>query len=372
MKITDVRTTVCNAMWSPGRGRNFVFVHVSTDEGITGLGESFGWGIGPAVVEAAVKAYRPLLIGEDPFDLEKLWRRLYFESFFYTSPAAYSGIEIALWDIMGKKLGLPVWKLLGGKCRDRVKVYSHAGGAKPEDLARNASKLVSQGYTAVKFDPFEVDQLSHSSSISDILDAVEKVRAVREAVGRDVEVLIEGHGKFNAHTAIKVGKKLERFDPYFFEEPVPQENVDAMAKVAAHLDLPIATGERVYTRNGFRDYLEKEAADIIQPDLTNTGGISEAKKIAAMAEGYYVPLAPHNPNGPVSTMASVHLAVAIPNFVILEYVANDVPWVGEITAEPIEVKNGHIELPMKPGLGIELNEEEVVKHPATEWPFLAG
>jgi len=373
MKIVDVNAYIVDSELSHARSRCWVFVEITTDEGITGIGEACNWP-GDLTIEAGVRELKRTIIGQDPMNVEQLWATMYRR----TSPhglsgvitTSMSGIDQALWDIRGKVLGAPVWQLLGGKCRDKVMVYSHAGGATPEELAQNAAKVISEGYRAVKFDPFQVDPFTHSSSVTDIRTAIEKVKAVREAVGGDIEVLIEGHGKFNAHTAIKLGKKLEHYDPYFFEEPVPPENVDAMAKVAQHLDIPIATGERIYTKFGFRQLLEKEAVDILQPDIARTGGITELKKIAAMAEAYYVPLAPHNPNGPLANYANVHLLAAIPNCAMLEWVRNNPPWSDDVVKPTLMPSDGIVEVPSKPGLGAELNKEVIQEHLFNEKRYL--
>jgi len=367
MEITDVKTFLCEAR--PGSARYYTFVKVCTDEGLTGVGESFGWGIGPAVTEAVVKHFKRVLVGQDPFNIEYLWKAMYRECSFFTTPVPFSGIDIALWDVIGKKLRKPVCDLIGGRTRDRVRVYSHAGGRTPEELAKSALGLVEEGYRAVKFDPFGPRRSDHLIERSELRRAEEKVKAVRDAVGEDVDVCLEAHARFSLPVAVKIGRALEKYDLMFYEEPLPPENVDAMAKVAAHLDVPIATGERLFTRYQFRDYIEKKAADILQPDLINTGGISEVKKIAEMAEAAYIGVAPHNPNGPVCTMASVHLCAAISNLVILEYVAHDVPWREEI-ATPVEVENGDIRVPTDPGLGMEINEEEIAEHPVSELSFL--
>lgn len=367
MEITDVRTFLCNIR--QGSARYYSFVKVYTDEDLTGVGECFGWGIGPAVTEAVAKQLKRVLVGHNPFNIEYLWEAMYRECSFFTTPVPYSGIEIALWDIIGKKVRKPVCDLIGGRTRDRVRVYSHASGRTPAELAKSALGLVEEGYRAVKFDPFGSWRRDRLIERSELRKAEKKVKAVREAVGEDVDILLEGHRRFSLPMAVKIGRTLEKYDLMFFEEPVPAENVDTMAKLAAHLDVPIATGEHLFTRYQFREYIEKKAADILQPDLANTGGISEVKKIADMAETHYIGVAPHNPNGPVCTMASVHLCATISNFVILEYIAHDVPWREEI-ATPIHVEKDYIRVPTEPGLGIEINEEEIAKHPVPELSFL--
>jgi len=372
MKITDVNAYIVDSGLS-SRSRCWVFVEITTSEGTVGIGEACNWP-GDLTIEAGIRELKRILVGEDPMNVEKLWAKMYRG----TSPhglsgvitTSMSGIDQALWDIRGKILGAPVWQLLGGACRRKVRVYSHAYGATPEELAENALSVISEGFSAVKFDPFQTDPYTYSSSLTDVKLAIEKVKAVREAVGWNVEILIEAHGKFNAHTAIKVGKKLERYEPYFFEEPVPPENVDAMAKVSQHLDIPIATGEHLYTKFGFRSLLEKEAVDIIQPDIARAGGITELKKIAAMAEAYYVPLAPHNPNGPLANYANIHLLAAIPNCAILEWVRNNPAWTHEVVTPPLIPKDGFVEVPNRPGLGAEINKKIVMDHLFDEKRYL--
>lgn len=368
MKITDVKTFVVNALW-----RNWVFVKVYTDEGISGLGEATLEGKELTVV-AAIKELKGYVIGKDPFNVEDIWQKMSYGGFWRGGPVintAISGMEHALWDIIGKKLNVPVYKLLGGLCRDKIKVYVGSaftlGATTPEECAQNCLEIVEQGFATLKGDPFGVaDQVIERRLAK---DAIERVRTVRKAVGDEVDICIEAHGRFNTYTAIKMGKELEEFSPFFYEEPVPPENVDAMVKVARAVNIPIASGERLYTKYGFRELLEKQAVSIIQPDICHAGGILECKKISAMAEVYYIPVAPHNPNGPVATAVNVQLMACIPNASMLELVSHVVPWRKEVLTEPIEIKGGYIKVPSKPGLGIELNEEVVAKYPYKEPVF---
>jgi len=362
MKVTGVETFLVDDVV-----RNWVFVRVHTDQGVSGVGESTTeWS--EKAVEAAIGHLQRYLVGKNPFDIEAHFQRMYRDAYWRSGPvvnSAISGIEQALWDIIGKQLEVPVYKLLGGRCRDKIRVYANGwyeGLKTPEEFADAAADVVKKGYTALKWDPFGASDLVLERD--DAKAAVKCVEAVREAVGDDVELLIEGHGRLNINSAVQVAKDLEPFRPYFFEEPIPSENVDALAKVAAKTNIPIATGERLFTKFGFREVLEKQAADIIQPDPCHDGGILETKKIAAMAETYYVPVAPHNPNGPVATAASIQLATCIPNFVMLEGVWEwDVPWRSEVVTEPFTVHNGYVEVPNRPGLGVELDEEVISKHP---------
>jgi galactonate dehydratase len=344
-----------------------VFVEVCTDEGISGIGEALLYKSN-GVVEA-IHAMKGLLLGEDPFEIEKLWEKMYRQG---NPLPAISGVEIALWDIMGKSLDVPVYKLLGGRCWDRVKVYVdgffRGADYNPEEYIGKAREAVAQGYTALKMDvddPLKSSMgLNRSISLSDIQLTVDMVAAVREAVGSGVDLAIDAHGAFDVNTAIKLGKKLTPYDLLWFEDPVPQWNLAAVAKVAHEVDVPVCTGELLRTRYEFRELFERQAAEIIMPDIARTGGILEMKKIAAMADTYYIPIAPHNMVGPVATMASMHLCAAVPNFLVLEYQLGDVPWINDLISSPIPIKNGYLELPTESGLGIELNMEEVEKRKA--------
>jgi galactonate dehydratase len=361
MKITDVKTLITFADW-----RNFIFVKVFTDEGIVGVGEaSLEWN--ELAVAGAIRNLSPLVIGRDPSRIEDLWRSMYRDPYWRGGPVittALSGIEQALWDILGKRLGVPVYQLLGGKCRERLRAYANAwykGAVTPEDFAERAVKTVDKGYTALKWDPFGSSDLT--MDYEERRRAVTIVRAVREAVGEKIDLLIEVHGRLNPATAIEMARELEEFRPFWYEEPVPPDNLEALSKVAAATSIPIATGERLYTKFGFRELLSSQAADVIQPDLCHAGGILEVKKIAAMAESWYVPIAPHNPNGPVGTAATVHLGACTPNFLLLEYFCEDEDWLSEIVEEPIRFEKGEILIPERPGLGIELKEAGVARRP---------
>jgi len=361
MKITDIKTLITFADW-----RNFIFVKVFTDEGIVGVGEaSLEWS--ELAVAGAIRNLSPLVIGRDPSRIEELWQSMFRDPYWRGGPVittALSGIEQALWDIAGKRLGVPVYQLLGGKCRDRLRAYANAwykGAVAPEDFAERAARTVEKGYTALKWDPFGSADLTMDYEARK--RAIEIVRAVREAVGKKIDLLVEAHGRLNPATAIEMARQLEEFHPYWYEEPVPPDNLEALSKVAASTSIPIATGERLYTKYGFRELLSSQAADIIQPDLCHAGGILEVKKIAAMAEAWYVPVAPHNPNGPVGTAATVHLGACTPNFLILEYFCEDAEWLSEIVEEPIRLEKGEVIIPERPGLGIELKEAGIAKRP---------
>ena len=365
MKITRIET-----FFAHPDHRNLVFVKVHTDEGLHGIGEAYSVGPDDATA-AAIHHFADWLIGEDPGRIEHLWARMYQGIRFPGGSvinAAISGIEHALWDIAGKRLGVPVYQLLGGRCRDRIRVYQSATGATPEQLAENARELVERyRYTAIKINPHPPgsDAMPWNAAVR---GAVARMEAVRAAVGEDVDIAVDPHAKlFEPSRAIAMAEAISPYHPLFFEEPIRPENVDALAKVAAHTRVPIATGEMLYTRFQFREILVKQAADILQPDVCCAGGLLECKKIAAMAEAFYVTMAPHNPMGPVATAVNVHLAAAIPNFLILEYHPDDEPPRRDLVDEPMKLVDGYLDLPTRPGLGIELNEDAFPRYPFRTW-----
>lgn len=366
MEIRDVKTYLVHCTW-----RNFVLVRIYTNEGVTGIGEcTAAYGVGSLAVESAINELKPLLIGQDPFNIEHLCDLMYRRSFWGIAggaviTSAISGIEQALWDIKGKKLCVPVYELLGGRVRDRIRVYANAGDiadGKPEIYSKFASKVVEDGITAVKFYPFGMWEIaSHDQEI------INRIKAVRDAVGNDIDIMIDGGWRYSSsiHTAIRIGKKLERFDPIFYEEPILPYNIEALAKVGAKVNIPLAAGERIYTKYQFGRYLEKKAIEIAQPDVGLVGGILEMKKIAAVADTYCVPIAPHNCNGPVATAATLQIDACTTNFLIQEIFIYEPSWRYNLVDESPEkrIKNGLLEISKKPGIGVELNDEELAKHP---------
>ncbi len=377
MRITDLKV-----VRTRGVHGNWIFVKLYTDSGVTGIGESSIERHEQAVV-GALESFRDFLVGKDPFQIEYLWNTIYKETFWHGQLivlTALSGVEQALWDIKGKALGVPVYELLGGKLRDRVRAYVNAWAFRkvvteitpedtPESVARNAAEMVAKGFTAMKWDPFrEGGQVIPKAEEN---YAIASVKAVREAVGPDVDLLIECHGRFNMASAIRMAHKLEPFDPFFYEEPMPPDNIDAMAEVQRAIRLPIATGERLYTRWEFRSLFEKQAARIIQPDICHVGGILELKKIAAMAETYYVSVQPHNSNGPIGCLASLHLDACIPNFIFQEFFYPYLDYYNELLSDPIEYADGHVKIPDRPGLGADLNEEVARRYPPEEQGYRA-
>ncbi|MCL5026113.1 MAG: galactonate dehydratase [Chloroflexi bacterium] len=365
MKITDIQTFVVHIGW-----RNYLFVKVNTDEGISGIGEAYPVGPDKATVEA-IDYFEEWLRDKDPRDIEGLWQLMYNGSRFPGGSilnAAISGIEHALFDIAGKAYGIPLYQLLGGKCRNKIRVYQAPHGDTPEELAEDALRLIDRyGFTALKIGPHPPGQESMPWNAV-VRGAAARMEAVRKAVGDDIDIACDPHAKiFEPSRAIDMANALKPYRPLFVEELTRPETVDALIKVRAHTEVPLATGEMLYTKFEFKDLLVTGAADIVQPDICLCGGIQETKKIASMAEAFYVDLAPHNPLGPVATAVNVHLAATCPNFIILEYTADDVPGRKEFLKEPVKLKDGYLEIPDKPGLGVELNEEAFARYPSVYW-----
>ena len=365
MKITQIETFLVHP-----DDRNFLFVKVHTDEGIYGIGEAYSAGPDDATV-AVIRDFETWLVGRDPRDIEFLWQVMYNGTRFpggVLINSAISGIEHALWDLKGKVLGVHVFELLGGKCRDKIRVYQNPGGDSPAEMAERSVALIERyGYTALKIGPH--GRGSEALSWNQVVKgAAARLEAVRRAVGDDVDIGVDPHAKiFEPVRAMQMAKALEPYNPYFFEEPLRPENIDAMADLRHQLDVPLATGEMLYTKFEFRDLLVRGAADIIQPDICCAGGLMEQKKIAAMAEAFYVTVAPHNPMGPVATAVNVHFAASTPNFLILEYLPDDSGPRRDLIDEPIKLVDGFLELPTRPGLGIDLNTDAYEKYPFKRW-----
>ena len=363
MKIVDVKSYVLGTAW-----RNLSFVRVITDEGLEGVGEVRMVNHTDALSGYLAEAAPRYVIGHDPANIEDLVQRMYRNDYARAGEIAMSAIaviEIACWDIVGQALGKPVYQLLGGAVRDRIKAYANGWYTverTPNEFHQAAKRVIEKGYRALKLDPFgagfyELDRAEKSK-------AVALVEAVRDAVGPDSEILIEMHGRFNPATAVEIARELEPFKPSWIEEPVPPENLAALKKVAEKVSIPVATGERLHTRYDYRTLFELQAADIIQPDITQFGGLLETKKLAAWAEIYYVLVAPHNVGGPVSTAAALHFAASTPNFKIQEHF-NDFTesWVKTAAPGNPEVVDGYFALPQGPGLGVKLNLDIVREHP---------
>ena len=361
MKVTDIKTFAVDCFRT-----NWVFVKVYTDEGVTGIGEATLEYKEKALI-GAVEHIKEYLVGKNPLDIERHYHDIYRDAYWRGGAvlmSALSAVEMALWDILGKTLGVPVYQLLGGKVRDKVRIYVNgwfAGAKTPEQFAEKAKLAVSRGVTAMKWDPFGKSYMEISGK--DLDQALRCISAVREAVGPQVDLLIEGHGRFNVPTGIMIAKELEPFKPMWFEEPTPPDNLEALKAVRDKSPVPISAGERLYTLRAFKDLFEMRAADYIQPDISHAGGIMELKKIAAAADSYYIPFAPHNPSGPVANAAALQLAGCCMNFSILEIMYSDVTWRKEVSDEALICEDGFMYIPDKPGLGIEINEEACLEHP---------
>ena len=379
MKISDARVFVVGNPPPHFGGAYFVFVKLTSDSGIVGYGEVYSVPFHPRVVAKMVEdVCERCVIGANPFEIERLWRRIYGSG--YTARpgsslvGVLSGIEIACWDIVGKELGKPVYELLGGRVHDRLRSYSYlypeAGDATdvytdPDLTATRAAEYVEQGFTAVKFDPvggfsaFDPRQLSLEA-----LDRSEQfVKKLREAVGTRADLLFGTHGQMTAAGAIRLARRLEPYDPLWFEEPVPPENVDEMARVARQTTIPIASGERLATKYEFATLLKAQAASILQLALGRVGGILEAKKIAGMAEAHYAQIAPHLYCGPIEGAANVQISTCSPNFLILESIQRWGGFHAEILKTPMRWEDGYVIPPEAPGIGVELDEAVAEAHP---------
>ncbi len=364
MQITQLDILTAD-VGEPGAPRVYVFVRLLTDEGIVGYGEPSCVGMEQAVV-GAVRDLQHLVIGADPLAIERLLGDMTRTIIWRGGPvvsAAISGIEHALWDIKGKALGVPVWQLLGGRVRDRIECYAWIHGGEPDSYADGARKRLAEGFRTVKFTPFEGTGLGHDVAHGQRAEA--RIRAVREAVGDDIGIAIDAHGLLNPVNAVEMARCIAPYGILFYEEPILPESPRALADVRRRIDIPVATGERLFGRHAFRDLLVHEAVDVIQADVGNAGGILEVYKIAVMAEAFYVSLAPHNPWSPLSTAISLHLDAVAPNFLIQE-----IPTAGahagraRLLQQQIETpKDGFLDIPEGPGWGVDLDEEFIAAHP---------
>ena len=361
MKITDIKVYIMDAYRT-----NWTFIKVETDEGLYGWGEA-SLGTQEMALKGCVEDLKRLIIGRDPLQIEKMRFEVYRDIYWKGGPvlmSAISGVEMAMWDIVGKFFNTPVYNLFGGKMRDRVKMYANgwfSGSKTPENFALKAKETVALGVKALKWDPFGKAHMTLTKE--EMNEAVAIVGAVREAVGSEIELLIECHGRFNPYTAIEISRELAPFKPMFLEEPCPPDNVEAIAKVKHKSMVPIAAGERVYSIYGFDDLFTKDAVDIVQPDMFHTGGMMECKKIAGMAESKHIPISFHNPSGPISNAAILQLAAATPNFLIHEIMINDGSFRKSITNEEVIFEDGYIRINDKSGLGIDVNVEAVEARP---------
>jgi galactonate dehydratase len=374
LKVTNITVFLVH----PGRAKNLCFVKVDTDADIHGWGECYTQADRDQQIALHVDQLKRYLIGRNPMHI-KHFMQVAYDDFAGRRGAmdlysALSGIEQALWDIMGKRLGVPVYALLGGACRDRIRVYANGwydGAKTPETLAEKARQVVAKGFTALKFDPLPGPWRTYVNKDVE-RQAIRNVQAVREAVGPDVDVLVEMHRRLAPMHAVNIARALEPYHPFWYEEPVLAENLDALAAVKRAINLPVVTGEELYTKFEFREVFEKQAVDIINPDVCNVGGILELKEIAAMAEPYFVVVSPHNYNSTtVGLAATLQVSACIPNFLITEYFVNLEAFGQTIARRPFEVVDGYIKLPDTPGLGIELDETSLARHPYKPFPARA-
>ena len=364
MKITDIKTFLVGA-----GGRNWVYVKILTDQGLHGIGEAYSAGPDEATVKV-IEDFKLWLVGQDPRNVQYLFDLMYNTTRFpggLIVNSAISGIEHALWDIAGKSAGLPVWALLGGRTRNKIRTYQSTGGGTPQQAGENAKRMVeTYGYTALKMGIQAPGDMPYNQATR---QTVEHVRAVREAVGPDVDIGVDVHAKFfEVHRAIRLAHAIAPFNPMWMEESIRTENFAAMKKLSDHVQIPLASGECNYMIHEFRPLLELQALDFVQPDICCCGGVLTMKKIAAMAEAQYIMVAPHNPMSPLATAVNVHFAASTPNFFILEYSAPDSGPRKDVLKEPLMVKkDGYLEIPNKPGWGVELNEEAFKSMPPAPW-----
>jgi galactonate dehydratase len=362
VKIIAIDTFIAGNPW-----KNWLFARVSTDEGIHGIGEGtlnyFG-----RTVEAAIHELSPLILGMDPFQVEmitqKLIRDVYSEGA-QIHMCAVAAIEIALWDIIGKATNQPIYNLWGGRCHEKLRAYANGwyrGPRTPESFAEKAKVVAGRGYTALKFDPFGSNWRMLPHQEFDL--SLDIITAVRQAVGMKVDLLIEGHCRFNVATAVEFSMAMHHLRPAWFEEPVPHTNIMAMVEVARRSPVPIATGESLSSKQQFADLLQHNAVSILQPEPLNLGGLFATRKIADMVDAHYGVIAPHSAQGPICSAACVQLNASLPNFFIHEIFDEfNEPWEKFIVTNPVEVVDGYIKVPEAPGLGTDLNLEEIAKHP---------
>ena len=380
MKITEVKVWLVE-----GIKYNWTLLKIYTDEGFTGVGEATNWP-GSPIIEAAVKHAGQCILGMDPMNIDYIWTKLYRDLNWVgptgASLCAISGIDMALMDLKAKKLGVPCYELMGGSYRTDISLYGNywfiQGGHNIEDYVKQVKVLMQAGFTGLKFDPFTHTEYGYGNHLSTNLaltksqqnKAFDLCKAIRDTVGKDVDIMIETHAMLNFKTAITMANRLAALDITWYEEPLGPENPDMLLAFRNRLnpEVSICVGERHYTRYGIRPILEKGICDIIMPDITRCGGPSELKRMATMAETYNVLIAPHNPNGPLSTLASAHVCASIPNFFRQEFMFQDVPWRDTVIDHPLPIANGQLSLSNRAGLGVDLVEEEMEKHPGIRIP----
>ncbi len=365
MKISDVRTVIVGNPW-----KNWIFVVVETDDGLIGVGEATG-GSETQPRVAAIQEIKHLVIGMDPRNVHEIFHKLYLTAFLKVTQAM-AGIEMACWDILGKSLGVPVYTLLGGKVRDNVRVYAngwYSGERTPEGFAEKASEVVAKGYTALKFDPFGDAHMQMSRKETNEAKAL--IGAVREAVGDDVDILIEAHDRFSTYAAIEIGNWLKDYDVTWFETPVLSTDVSALVEVARRIPVRMIAGERMHAIHEFGEFLSHNVTDVINPEPLGVGGIWRSLQIAGIAEAHHAEIALHNAESPFKTMVALHIDAVTPNVFIQECFDDFLePWVPEVLSGFLRVENGYLRIPDAPGIGVELNEDEAKKHPYGRSNFL--
>lgn len=380
-----MKITRCETYLVEGIKYNWTLFKVETDAGIHGWGEATNWP-GSPLVEAACRHVGDFIVGQDARRIDYLWTKVYRDMNWLGQAgpllSAISAMDIALWDIRGKALGAPIFDLLGGAYRKRIQLYANywfiGGGHTPEEYARQARETVAQGFTALKFDPFAHVSYWYGDDLSDNNGLTEKqkqlaldvVGAVAEAAGPEVAIAIETHAFLNGPTAVEMAHRLAalRFNCMWYEEPALPEFPEAIADIRRKIPLPVCVGERLHSRFMLKGVLDRHAADVVMPDITRCGGISEMRKMANLAETYNVPIAPHNPNGPISTIASAHAMATVPNFFRQEFMLKDVPWRDGCLSRPLPIENGFFILPDRPGLGFDVDEAVLKSHPGVRVP----
>jgi len=384
MKIIEVKPILCQ-----GGNRTWTFVKVSTDEGIVGWGDATEWAHAQGHAKLIEEDLAPMVIGENPFEIEKLWQRMWMSSYVGGKDVnlAMTGIETALWDIVGKALNTPVYNLLGGKVRDRIRLYYdtadafgagyqgtdtwHEGDSSLAGVARQAKFIMDQGFTALKVYPVEAPkakEMVHTLPLKTIRAIARKIETVRQVVGDEVDIAIDMGNRWDLPSSMALAKALEPYNLMYLEDPIRQDEAAALAykRLAESTSTPVGTGENLYTVWAFRSYLEVGALDVVLPDVCHVG-VLQAKKIAALAEAFHLPIAPHNPNSPLSTIISAHVCATVPNFLALEFWGTELEptWRDKITTPSVGslVKKGYLELPSGPGWGVEIDEDELYRHP---------
>ena len=372
IKVNDIKTFLIRPFTSNKNWviqKHWLLIKVETDQGIVGWGEAFTMKHRERIIAQHVAGVTPYLIGRNPFHIkpftQMVWKHYSERRGSVELYSALSGIEQALWDILGKFLGVPVYNLLGGPCRDTIRVYANGfsrGAGTPEEMAERAVEAVHLGFTAIKIYPF--------INTEDDRTAMNYVRSVREAVGPEIDILIDIWRHLSPTQAIRIAKRLEEYNIFWYEEPIPSDHLDVLAEVRRSIRIPVVTGECIYTKSGFREVLEKRAADILNPDVASCGGILEFKEISAMAEPYHISIAPHNWNSTTMALAAtIQVAAVIPNFLIAEYFVSFAETGNAIALNPFKIEHGSIRLPTKPGLGLEIDEAVLKDYPYQEYPL---